>query len=664
MYFEKLVLHNFGIYKGTHEMTLSDRKGQQNITLIGGLNGCGKTTFLDSILLALYGKKALKYIQENARSYEKLLRDHINKNSDDNITYVAVAFVLDDGTCLNIQRSWWLKNNKLEQKFKVEKDGTEDRYLAENWDYYIEGILPFGIARFFFFNNERITQLADDSSFEQIKTSIKSAIGISTVDAAISHSESVINQHRSNMKSSDSSKLKQDCDTLEIQLSEVTNKLQDCQNESKEMEQRCQEYASKVEQAENEFWASGGNLNKDRSEIKEELTQVQIETDQLKHNIIALASESSTPLFLCRDLVCQSYDSAQKKQRKVTNQIIDSEISGFVDDFISRLKNSNLEQDTISKVSNIVNEVILNKKAEDKLCGEDETGIPSSEMILYKNLISNIFPNITEEIVELLNKNRNLEKKSENLEAHLEAANDKASGKQLFDSLKKLEEEKGAADREYKKKCDEIDSLTSQRDALSSKRIQLIKEIMDSENTNDDNVRTIRYAALSIEILNEFKIRLQHKKISQLSDTITTCFQSLVEKESLAEQIKIDADSLDVKILGKDGKELLKSQLSAGEQQMFSISVVWGLALTSGYKAPVIIDTPMARLDSTHRRNFLTKYLPEASSQVIVLSTDEEINGHYIDMIHDNIIDCYTLLYCEENQSTSIVHGYFGENFS
>lgn len=94
---------------------------------------------------------------------------------------------------------------------------------------------------------------------------------------------------------------------------------------------------------------------------------------------------------------------------------------------------------------------------------------------------------------------------------------------------------------------------------------------------------------------------------------------------------------------------------------MFAVSIVWALALTSGYKAPVVIDTPMARLDSQNRSNFVLKYLPAASEQVIVLSTDEEMYGQYLAQIQDHVIDCYTLLYHEEGQYTEIVKGYFGE---
>ena len=88
---------------------------------------------------------------------------------------------------------------------------------------------------------------------------------------------------------------------------------------------------------------------------------------------------------------------------------------------------------------------------------------------------------------------------------------------------------------------------------------------------------------------------------------------------------------------------------------------IWGLALSSGYQLPVVIDTPMARLDSAHRNNFINKYLPNASTQVIVLSTDEEIYGKYLDDIQSYVNTYYTLIYNESEQCSSIVPGYFGE---
>lgn len=282
-------------------------------------------------------------------------------------------------------------------------------------------------------------------------------------------------------------------------------------------------------------------------------------------------------------------------------------------------------------------------------------------LMLYEKLISDFFPGISQKITDLVSSSDAQEAEYMSLDAHLGAADDKTLAMQLYEALKSIEKDKALADADYQRKLDSIESMRRQREMLVGKRIRLIKGMAEKENTNDDNMRIIKYAAMSIETLTEFKKRLQKEKVERLSNTATKCFQTLVEKNSLAKKIDIDPETLDVTIIGVDENELLKSQLSAGEQQMFAVAIVWALALSSGYKAPVIVDTPMARLDSSHRTNFVTKYLPAASSQVMVLSTDEEIYGRYLDMIREKVVDYYTLLYREEESCTSIVQGYFGE---
>lgn len=141
MFFTKIEIHNFGIYKGTHEMLLNNQAGARNITLVGGLNGRGKTTLHDAIIFCLYGKLALTYIQEKARSYDRFLLEHINKEATDDVTYVAITLNLEDGTILRVKRSWQKKGSKAEIRIDVEKNGSLDKYLGESWSYYVEEIL-------------------------------------------------------------------------------------------------------------------------------------------------------------------------------------------------------------------------------------------------------------------------------------------------------------------------------------------------------------------------------------------------------------------------------------------------------------------------------------------------------------------------------------------
>ena len=108
-----------------------------------------------------------------------------------------------------------------------------------------------------------------------------------------------------------------------------------------------------------------------------------------------------------------------------------------------------------------------------------------------------------------------------------------------------------------------------------------------------------------------------------------------------------------------DGKEVNKSSLSAGEKQLMVISLLWALALCSKKKLPVIIDTPLSRLDSAHRVSLIQTYFPQASEQTIILSTDSEIDKNYYEIMKDNIGDEFTLIYDDETKSTTIKKGYF-----
>ena len=660
MYFTKVELHNFGIYKGTHEMRLVDKVGQRNITLVGGLNGRGKTTFHDSILIALYGKQAQKYINERSRSYDRLLLDHINKDASDGETYVAVSLILDDGTHLRIKRSWAAKGGRAEQHILVEKDGSIDKYLGENWNYYIEEILPFGIARFFFFNNEKITQLADDISFEQIKASIKSAIGISTVEKAIDHADEVIRRKKKALEAFEKSEINTGYQEVDAQITSIDDKIAEATKKANALEREFEKVAASLEAREKEFWASGGDLSRSRDAIKLEMRKISAEVEQIRSDILRLAVDASTPLFMCRKLVVQSYNAAATLPTSESLRYTSEKISDYHRRIMEGLDTLGLSKADLLSVKTLISS-ILNAQLPQSAEPRQSQRISATTIMLYKRLISEVFQSITQKIDQLIVQEETQENQRMSLDAHLGTADEKTLAMQLFDALKSLEADKAIAEAERKRQSDMIESLHRQRDVLVAKRVQLMKAIAEKEHANDDNARIVKYAAMSIVALNEFKVRLQREKIVQLSQTATQCFRSLVEKDSLIRAIKVDTDNLDVTIWGSDGKEVLKTQLSAGEQQMFAVSIIWALALTSGYKAPVVIDPPMARLDSSNRANFVTKYLPAASSQVVVLSTDEEINGRYLDMIRGNVADYYTLLYNEDAQCTSIVSGYFKE---
>ena len=477
MYFTKVELHNFGIYKGTHEMCLSDKIGDRNITLVGGLNGRGKTTFHDAILIALYGKQALKYIQEKARSYDKLLLDHINKHATDDETFVAVTLILDDGTELRIERKWKVKNKRADQQITVVKNGVIDKYLGDNWSYYIEEILPFGIARFFFFNNEKITQLADDTSFDQIKSSIKSAVGVSTIEKTIEHIDEVIRRKKNVLAEFEQSEENVGYKEVKKQIIELERRLAEATEEANALERSCETLSATLELKEKEFWASGGDLSRNRDAIKAEMQMISSEVDRINEEIMQMVVDASTPLFMCRNLVSKGYDAERELQETEAKKYSDKIIVDLRKQVLKKISECGLSESDFSIVKNIINEILVGHVPDDN--GGIAKNVSATSMMLYEKLITDVFQKITQRINALSEKVDSQESELMSLDAHLGATDDKTLAMQLFEALKATEAKKAIADEEYRRKLELIESLQHQKDILVAKRIQLIKTLVE-----------------------------------------------------------------------------------------------------------------------------------------------------------------------------------------
>lgn len=169
----------------------------------------------------------------------------------------------------------------------------------------------------------------------------------------------------------------------------------------------------------------------------------------------------------------------------------------------------------------------------------------------------------------------------------------------------------------------------------------------------------LSYAVLARKISGQYKIELQRAKIKNLAEIMTDCYKKLLGKKNLINNIEMDADTLDYKYVDINGNEVLKSSLSAGEKQLIVIAMLWALALCSNKKLPVIIDTPLARLDSFHRTMLIDRYFPNASSQTIILSTDSEIDSTYYKVIQKHVSNEFTLVYNEDLKQSHIESGYF-----
>lgn len=179
-------------------------------------------------------------------------------------------------------------------------------------------------------------------------------------------------------------------------------------------------------------------------------------------------------------------------------------------------------------------------------------------------------------------------------------------------------------------------------------------------STDESNERTLRLANDAKSLLKQFSIEIAKRKVKDLEQEFVESFNRLSRKDDIGLSAQIDPATFSVKLVGVDGKEVDKNEaLSAGEKQIYAISILEALARTSGRKLPIIIDTPLGRLDSKHRSNFINNYFPNASHQVIILSTDTEVDEAFYEDLSSSISHAYKLDYDSTMGSTKAIAGYF-----
>ena len=663
MFFSQIELYNYGIYKGLHTINLVDQFDNKNITLVGGMNGRGKTTILDSIFLCLYGRKSVEYITGKKEAYNKLLEDHINKSAIDKSTHIKITLHMDDdkNTIIAVNRSWTQNGKKIDTALSVEKNGIQDSYLSENWEYYVEELIPFGIAKFFFFDNEKISQIADDDAFDKIKDSIKSVMGVTTIESLCNHIEKIRKEKNNDLKKSENTKLTKESEDLSNSIEECETRIRNLFAQKAALVPILEKNNDLLAQTEQLFWKKGGNLGLNQDDIIRDQHAIKEKIEYLKEEAINLASNPATPLCLCKNLTITTYNKINSEENARAKEYSLPIVTDLYTELLDNFKDSYSEEtDTYKLLANLVNNQLDKLKKETTL---KQTNIitPLSKNLMEK-FISNDYNALSLKAKQLFSDNEKALTALQQLEVHLSSSAEKNDTIKLLNDIKQLQAKKTQLEGEIGKCEDQIHSAQFEKEQYERQLNKVILKIAANADTSDDNVRIIEYSTMSLEIMHEFVQRLQAQKVNQLEKNITSCFDFLAQKQAIITSISINPETLDITLRDYNGGILLKDQLSAGEKQMFAISILWGLALSSGYKLPVIIDTPMARLDSAHRSNFINKYLPNASSQVIVLSTDEEINGKYLDDIKEYVSTSYTLVYDEVEKCSTIHKGYFGGN--
>ena len=324
MIITKLVLHNFGVYAGTNTFEFH---GKKPVVLIGGMNGRGKTTFLEAVLLALYGASSFAYAEGHHSSYAQYLKNYVNREDGTNQSYIDLEFKVnpDDSETYLIHREWSAQGLRTGEQISATKNGEYSQFLTENWAMFIENILPSGLSSFFFFDGEKIAELAVESTSSQMKESIKALLGISVVDSLENDLRRILSKNiRLAQEGSDEHKLaelKSEKDAAEENLEktdeEIANIQQQVDCETKALESKRAEYSS-----------IGGDIVSQRQEMLHQKTVLTMQLDQINEDLITDAS-GDLPLALVQNLLWKIKGQAETAQNDKLNRLAIERINDF-----------------------------------------------------------------------------------------------------------------------------------------------------------------------------------------------------------------------------------------------------------------------------------------------------------------------------------------------
>lgn len=642
MVIRELTLHNFGIYASTNKFEFV---GNKPVVLIGGMNGRGKTTFLEAVLLSLYGANSFAYKESTYKNFGQYLKSFVNVADGTLKTYIDLEFILD-AEVYRVHREWTGDKIRTSDTVKVYKDSEYNQFLTDNWSMFIENILPSGLSNFFFFDGEKIAELAVEETSTQMKESIKTLLGISVLDLLTGDLNRVATRlARNQVKDSEANEI----DVLREKKENMLLALENVDAELASLEDKRKKLAQKLEQKRQEYSAKGGDIVTQRQELFRKRTDAMLHIQALKEQLIYDTTTELPLLLVLNQLgsirkdaeIAQEQhmlDVAIKKMRALLPEYAQTHaedkiaIAGFVDfingkvDLSSQSFKSNLSDTSLFKLQRLLDEQLESTKHTVK-SRQDEITRLQTEVDLLDNYMA---VDIDEEAIT-----------------------------EIYRQIKECEQELIEIDVLISKKTDERRKYNGDAITATSVFNKRVEEYLKRVEVNDDDERMNKYIQMALKILDEYKIRLQRNKIDIVAETMTTCYKKLANKKNLIDRIIMDPVTLDLKYINIDGEDVNKASLSAGEKQLMVISLLWALALCSRKKLPVIIDTPLSRLDSAHRVSLIKTYFPNASEQTIILSTDSEIDKYYYELMKEDIGDEFTLNYDDMTKATSISRGYF-----
>lgn len=717
MIINSITLKNFRSYEDETTFTFTPQD-DKNIVLIGGENGAGKSTLFEAIRLCIYGPTNYGYIGQNP-NYLTKIKNNINDNAFKNKEIeccIGLSLSFKEGTEIKeyyLNRSWNYEKQKINEHFKVSLHGKnlndEDKLY---FDKYLKSVIPPSLFDFFFFNGEELSDFfTGKSAGTNLKESVLELFNYDTFEIL---KKQLHSHQRSQLKSNE--KLEESHVTFEKLSSSTINIKEEIKSLEKDLVSNndiLDNLLIKRDKAEDDFKNSGGLLANEKAALNSEIAKLDNERTDIHQSIKDFCNDT-LPFLLVANILKETKDQIQMEESKNSyynikdklsagiikqslskHQLVHSKCDDIYDEIAATLLSNMFGKKEFKNVPSIlelspeqknsinftIDNIILKEKlykTEIKNNFSRTSEISSKLKVLRDKLNSTISEYILNSYLESIRSINEEITKVQNI-----LAVTKSTIERKYEDLKNNEYHLTRAKNEYtillqnsnvlEISNDLISYLTELLTTLTKDKITLIeKEFIKifSKIIRKDNYVN------SIVIDDNFNSTLYINKYyntTEILNIITNLgFEGLSKKygpkflEDLYEHYNVKTNK---ELENKVTNDLLSSinlstkvninDFSTGEKQIYILCLIWAIIKSSGVEIPFIIDTPYARIDEAHRNTLSNTYLPNISKQVIILSTNKEVDSDLYKVIKPYLCNEYLLLYNTKLRKTEIKKGYF-----
>lgn len=657
MILDELVLHNVGTFAGRHCIQLSPVSTRKPIVLIGGLNGAGKTTILEAIHLALYGPLA-QASGRRSGSYDNYLRDLIHHGVPQHEgAAVELAFrTHQEGheREYRVRRTWRSTGSSIREILSVSVGGRHDVALTATWAEQAETFLPRGIAGLFFFDGEQIEALADmDRSREVLRSALAALLGLELVDR-LSTDLSVLRRRRRSQQVPDDLRT-----SVEERQQAVTSLRQAEELGAQAVASLCVEHERAEKRSfelTEQYRTAGGDLLERRDAAEATAAQLRNELlrteEDLRDEMAGVAPLLQLTTAL-EALQAQAFLEVEADRQRVVGEIVTQRDV----DVLRQLARAGVDADAISSLESFL--------ASDRERRREVADIQSVTALkdggALSLLLESAIPAAGRRLDTLTERHAQQRAALDEAERVLVAMPDP-------ERLAPLREERdaAAADVIHRRAAltqaeERLASLRQERARADAAYEAALDKAAHANLAADDSRRVVDHIDRVRITLERLRTASTERHLSRISGLVLEALNQLLRKENLITSIAIDPDTHTISLTGSDSRQLSSKELSAGERQLLAVALLWGLAKAAGQPLPIVIDTPLGRLDGSHREHLLDRYFPAASHQVVLLSTDTEIDQVAFDRIAPHVGRSYRLEFDTSTNATAVVPGYFWE---